>query len=87
MKSQDAQYILETECERLGIYVGRHPTGALTLTACGFSRVILPEANGWRVTEPKTYGGSRVIAVYPHEDIDKLVADVQDWARQHPFKH
>lgn len=87
MKSQNAQHILETECERLGIYVGRHPTGALTLTAYGSSRVILPEANGWRVQEKQQYGGGRVIGAYPYEDIDKLVADVQDWARKHPFKH
>ena len=87
MKSQDAQHILETACERLGIYVGRHPTGALTLTAYGSSRVILPEANGWRVQTHERYGGGRVIGAYPHEDVDKLVADVQDWARKHPFKH
>lgn len=84
----NAQHILETECERLGIYVGKHPTGALTLTAYGSRRVIIPVAKvGWKVTEPQTYGGSRVVAAYPNEDIDKLVADVQDWARQHPFKH
>jgi hypothetical protein len=72
--------------EQMGIYVGKHPTGALTLTAYGASRVVLPEANGWRVTEPKSYGGSRVVAAYPHEDIDKLVADVQDWARKQESK-
>lgn len=83
----DAQHILETECERLGIYVRRHPTGALTLTAYGSSRVILPEANGWRVQERTEIGNHRVIAAYPHEDLDNLVADVQDWARKHPFKH
>lgn len=83
----DAQHILETECERLGIYVGRHPTGALTLTAYGSNRVILPEANGWRVQERTETGNHRVIAAYPHEDIDSLVADMQDWARKHPFKH
>lgn len=78
---------LADRIEKMGVWIGKHPTGALTLTAYGSSRVILPEANGWRVTEPNTYGGSRVVAAYPHEDIDKLVADVQDWARQHPFKH
>lgn len=83
----NAQHILETECERLGVYVGKHPTGALTLTACGSSRVILPEENGWRVQERTETGNHRVIAAYPHKDIDKLVADVQDWARKHPFKH
>lgn len=83
----DEQHTLETECERLGIYVGKHPTGALTLTAYGSSRVILPEANGWRVQERTEVGNHRVIAAYPFEDLDILVADVQDWARKHPFKH
>lgn len=83
----DAQHTLETECERLGVYVGRHPTGALTLTAFGSSRIILPEQGGWRVQSREMYGRRREIGTYQFEDLDKLLEYVQDWAQQHPFKH
>lgn len=87
MKSQDIQTTLITECEKMGLSVGKHPSGAVIVGARGATRLIFPEAGGWVVKEKMSYSRTKLVGAYPYEDLDKLIADVQDWARQHPFKH
>lgn len=81
------QQILEDAVERMGLYVGKHPTGALTLGANGSTRVILPQENGWLVQEKMDYGGTKVIGAFTFEDVDKLVHKTLRWSWRHPFKH
>ncbi len=78
---------LEEAVERMDIWVGKHPTGALTLTARGSRLIVLPEENGWRLTEPRTYGGSRVVGAYPYEDVDKLVHRLLKWSWDYAYKN